>query len=313
MATVQTMRGELETSALGFTLMHEHLFLQSPALYDNYPQLFDREAEVAAAAAFCEEARAAGVDTIVDVTTVDLGRDIRLMAEVAERTELQVIAATGVHLRVPNYFRRRTPDRVVELYLHDINVGIAGTSIRAGALKIATEEYEPDDELQLRAIALAHRASGVPIMTHSNPFAGSGNDQQRVFAAEGVDLARVVIGHSGDSTDLDYLSGLMERGSTIGMDRFGSGLNATTEERIDTIAKLCARGYADRMVLSHDTSPHMQGVPREILDHALPEANFLTIPNVVVPGLRRLGVPEDQIEAMTTGNPRRIFEAQGAY
>jgi phosphotriesterase-related protein len=150
-------------------------------------------------------------------------------------------------------------------------------------------------------------------MTHSNPFAGSGNDQQRVFAAEGVDLSRVVIGHSGDTTDLDYLSGLMERGSTIGMDRFGSGLNASTGERTETIAKLCARGYADRMVLSHDTSPHMQGVPREILDRALPEANFLTIPNIVVPGLRRLGVPEDQIAAMTTGNPRRIFEAQGAY
>ncbi len=313
MATIPTLRGELEPSALGFTLMHEHLFLQTPALYDNYPQLFDRTAEVTAAAEFCEEARAAGVATIVDVTTVDLGRDIRLMAAVAERTELQVIAATGVHLRVPNYFRRRTPDPVVELYLHDINVGIAGTSIRAGALKIATEEYEPDDELQLRAIALAHRASGVPIMTHSNPFAGSGNDQQRVFAAEGVDLARVVVGHSGDSTDFHYLSGLMERGSTIGMDRFGSGLNATTEERIDTIAKLCARGYADRMVLSHDTSPHMQGVPREILDRALPEANFLTIPKIVVPGLRNRGVPDEQIEAMTTGNPRRIFEAQGAY
>ena len=63
MATVPTLRGELETSALGFTLMHEHLFLQTPALYDNYPQLFDRDAEVAAAAAFCEQARAKRAST----------------------------------------------------------------------------------------------------------------------------------------------------------------------------------------------------------------------------------------------------------
>ena len=313
MATIPTLRGEVETSALGFTLMHEHLFLHSPTLYANYPQLFDRAAEVEAAAAFCEEARAAGVDTIVDLTTVDLGRDVRLMADVAARTELQVVAATGVHLNPPNYFRRKTPDRVVELYLQDLNEGIAGSGIRAGAIKIATEEYGPDDELQLRAAALAHRATGVPIMTHSNPLAGSGADQQRVFAAEGVDLARVVIGHSGDSTDLDYLSGLMERGSTIGMDRFGADIAATTEERIATIATLCERGYADRMVLSHDTSPHLQGVPRAILNRAMPESNFLTVSKIVLPALRERGVDEQQIEAMTAGNPRRIFEAQGAY
>ena len=83
-------------------------------------------------------------------------------------------------------------------------------------------------------------------------------DQQRVFAEEDVDLSRVVVGHSGDSTDLDYLRELMDRGSTIGMDRFGLYGNGfpTFDERVDTVARLCELGYADRMVLSHDTLCH---------------------------------------------------------
>ena len=313
MTTIPTLRGNIKASELGFTLMHEHIFLHSPTLYANYPQLFDRNAEVQAAVAFCEDARRAGVDTIVDLTTVDLGRDIRLMAEVAKQTGLNILAATGIHLNVPNYFQRKTPDRVVELYVQDLTDGIADSGIRAATIKIATEEYGPKDELQLRAAALAHRATGAPIMTHSNPLVGSGRDQQRVFTAEGVDLSRVVVGHSGDSTDLDYLSNLMEHGSTIGMDRFGADIAATTEERIDTIAKLCQRGYADRMVLSHDTSPHMHGVPRSILNEAMPEANFLTVSKIVLPALRERGIDERQIDAMTVSNPRRLFEEQRPY
>ena len=200
-----------------------------------------------------------------------------------------------------------------ELYLGDLNEGIAGTGIRAGAIKIATEECTPENEFQLRVAAMAHRATGTPLMTHSNPTIGSGADQQRVFAEEGVDLERVVIGHSGDTTDVDYLSGLMDRGSTIGMDRFGAPIGASTAERIGTIAELCRRGYAGRVVLSHDTSCHFNSVLPEVLAQRMPEWHFLLIPDHVLPELERLGVTEEQVRAMMVDNPRRLFEAQEPY
>ncbi len=313
MTRIPTARGALDSADLGFTLMHEHIFLLSHDLYASYPQLFDREAEVDRAVAVLDEAYDHGVRTIVDLTTVDLGRDIGLVAEVAARTRMQIVVATGVHLNPPAYFQRRNPDPVLELYLRDLNEGIAGTDIRAGAIKIATEELTEANEFQVRIAAMAHRATGTPLMTHSNPTIGSGADQQRVFEDEGVDLERVVIGHSGDTTDVDYLSGLMERGSTIGMDRFGAPIGASTEERIGTIAELCRRGYADRMVLSHDTACHFNGVLPEVLASRMPEWHFLLIPDHVLPELERLGVTGEQIEAMMVSNPRRMFEAQGAY
>ncbi len=313
MTLIPTVRGDLDTADLGFTLMHEHVFLLSHDLYASYPQLFDRDAEIERAAALLDEAYEHGVRTIVDLTTVDLGRDIGLVAAAAERTRMQIVVATGVHLNPPGYFQRRNPDPIVELYLGDLNEGIAGTGIRAGAIKIATEECTPENEFQLRVAAMAHRATGTPLMTHSNPTIGSGADQQRVFAEEGVDLERVVIGHSGDTTDVDYLSGLMDRGSTIGMDRFGAPIGASTAERIETIAELCRRGYAGRMVLSHDTSCHFNGVLPEVLAQRMPEWHFLLIPDRVLPELERLGVTEEQVRAMMVDNPRRLFEAQEPY
>ncbi|MXW35963.1 MAG: phosphotriesterase [Chloroflexi bacterium] len=313
MTLIPSARGALDTADLGFTLMHEHIFLLSHDLYASYPQLFERAAEVDRAVATLDEAYDHGVRTVVDLTTVDLGRDIGLVAEVAARTRMQIVVATGVHLNPPAYFQRRNPDPVLELYLRDLNEGIAGTDVRAGAIKIATEELTPANEFQVRIAAMAHRATGTPLMTHSNPTIGSGADQQRVFDEEGVDLERVVIGHSGDTTDVDYLSRLMERGSTIGMDRFGAPIGASTEERIETIAELCRRGYADRMVLSHDTACHFNGVLPEVMEERMPEWHFLLITNHVLPELERLGVTGEQIEAMMVANPRRIFEAQGAY
>ena len=81
---------------------------------------------------------------------------------------MQIVVATGVHLQVPGFFRRHTPDPIVELFMRDIEDGIAETGIKAGAIKVATEEeVTAENRLILRAAAITHRATGVPILTHS--------------------------------------------------------------------------------------------------------------------------------------------------
>ena len=165
----------------------------------------------------------------------------------------------------------------------------------------------------LRAVARAHRRTGVPISTHTHAATQRGLDQQRIFTEEGVDLSRVVIGHSGDTEDIAYLEKLIAAGSTLGMDRFGIDSMLPTDKRVATIAKLCERGHAERIVLSHDASCYIDWYPEAPLKQAMPRWHFLHIPDDVVPALRAAGVSDAQIEAMTTSNPRRIFERQGAY
>ena len=308
--TVNTMRGPKPTDALGFTLMHEHVFVHSAGVMDNWPHLWDRDAEIQKAITTLNEAKANGVDTILDLTTIDLGRDIARLKEVADHVDLNMIVATGLWLDAPRSISRMSPAEMADLFIHDIEEGIGDTGVKAGAIKVASEPVVDGPNAQiLKAAAMAHRKTGVPISTHTFVRNASGLAQQNVFERAGVDLSRVVIGHTGDSEDLEYVEAIVKRGSYIGMDRFGLGLS--TERRAAVVAELCERGHTNRMVLSHDSSCYMAlGAP----DPDRPwQVNYGLVRREVIPLLLDLGVTEAQVVEMTVENPRRIFEAQGGY
>ena len=317
MPTVNTATGPVDTAALGFTLMHEHIYVLSEGLIATFPHLWNRDERIKQASAALSEAKAHGVRTIVDLTVLGLGRDVTLVREVSRESGVNVVVATGVYTydEVPHYLQHRGVDHMADLFVHDITQGIQGTDIKAGILKVATDEKGVTQgvEMVLRAVAKAHRRTGVPISTHTHAATQRGLDQQRIFTEEGVDLSRVVIGHSGDTEDTDYLQKLIKAGSTIGMVRFGIDSMLPTDKRVATIVKLCEKGHAANIVLSHDTSCYIDWFPEDLVKQAMPRWHFLHVSDDVVPALRASGVPDDQIDLMTTGNPRRIFERQGAY
>lgn len=315
MATVSTVTGPVDTSDLGFTLMHEHIIVKSPGVVENFPSVWDRAEEVERAVTRLRDVATRGVKTIVDVTTADIGRDIDFVGEVARRSGMQIIVATGLWLDVPRYFHSRSADVMAELFLKEINEGIAGTQVKAGVIKCATDEAGASGQLEkvLRACARVHRSTGVPITTHTFAAGQRGTEQQDIFESEGVDLSRVVIGHSGDSKDIDYLSRLIGRGSYIGMDRFGLDMFLPTADRVATIAQLCKMGHADKMVLSHDANSYIDSFERPLLEMTSPDWHYNFIPDSVIPALLDAGVTERQIQQMTVENPRRIFERCQPY
>ena len=317
MPTVETLRGPVDTSQLGFTLMHEHVFVLSEGVATNFPSVFDEKEQIASARKQLQDMAGAGVQTIVDLTVLGIGRNIPLIQRVLEGIPLNVIVATGLYTynEVPRYFNFRDEDAMAELFARDVTEGIQGTGVKAAILKCATDEagVTPGVEKVLRAVARAHRRTGVPISTHTHAPTKRGLEQQKIFEEEGVDLSRVITGHSGDSEDLDYLETLMKRGSTIGMDRFGIDIYLTTEKRVAVIAKLCEKGYASQIVLAHDASCYMDWFPVETIKQSVPRWHFRHISDDVLPMFREAGVSDGQIEQMTVANPRRIFEHGGAY
>ena len=324
-AEVETVQGAMSTAGLGVTLMHEHVFVLSPEIIANYPEGFgDEAAREDAAVEKLNALKAAGVDTIVDPTVIGLGRYIPRIQRVAARTDLQIVVATGVYTYgdVPMYFHFtgpgtafNGPEPMVDLFVRDITEGIAGTGVKAAILKCATDEagVTPGVDRVLRAVAAAHRITGVPITTHTHAHTRRGLDQQRILAEEGVDLSRVIIGHSGDTTDLAYLEELIAAGSYLGMDRFGIDNVLGFDERVDTVVRMCERGHADKMVLAHDASCYIDWLPEAALPFALPNWHYLHIHNDVLPALRQRGVSEEQITTMLVGNPQAIFSHGGAY
>ena len=325
MPEVDTVRGAIDANDLGMTLMHEHVFIMTTEVMQNYPESWGDDAQREAdAIGRLNKLKATGVDTIVDLTVIGLGRYIPRIARVAAATDLNIVVATGVYTYndVPFCFHYlgpgaplNGPEIMTDLFVRDIEQGIADTGVKAAILKCATDEpgVTPGVERVLRAVAQSHRQTGVPISTHTHAPTRRGLEQQRIFADEGVDLTRVVIGHSGDSTDIDYLAELIANGSYIGMDRFGIDVILPFEDRVNTVARMCERGHADKMVLSHDANCYFDALPEELLPVAAPNWHYLHIHHDVIPALKERGVTDEQIRTMLVDNPRKIFERQREY
>lgn len=328
MSQVQTVRGPVDADALGQTLMHEHVFVMDPQMQANYPAEWGSEDErVADAVVRLNSVHGLGVGTIVDPTVIGLGRYIPRIQRIAEQTALNIVVATGVYTYddVPFYFHHRgpaldavlgtsVPDPMVDMFVGDLTNGIADTGVRAGMLKCAIDAQglTPGVERVMRAVGKAHLQTGAPITVHTHPGSQTGLEVQRVLVEEeGVDPTRVVLGHSGDSSDADHLSALAEAGFVLGMDRFGINLATTFEARADIVVELCRRGYADRMVLSQDASCYIDWIEPSIMPF-LPQWNYEHIHTEVLPYLLEHGVTQEQVDTMLVDVPKRVLTGGGS-
>ena len=321
MAQVPTVRGPLPADDLGATLVHEHLFVRNLELELNLPDgEWNSVGAVDAAVAGLNELYELGIRTVVDLTVPGLGRDIGLVSKVAARVPIHLVVATGWYTAnvLPIFFQFHGPGRqidgpdpLVDLFIGDVRDGIAGTRVRAGMLKVMTDVdgITPDVARVLSAAAAAHAETGVPITTHSHAASRNGLDQQAYLGDRGVPPNRIVIGHSGDTEDLDYLKKLMDNGSTIGMDRFGMEQVLPDERRVQTVVRLVELGYADRMVLSHDAAFYSHVTPPSWRTARAPRWRMDTISRHILPMLRERGVSGADIDLMLVHNPRRLLEA----
>ncbi len=324
MAMIETARGAIPSSDLGRVLIHEHVFLMDMEYTFNYRPDFFSEKTIDDAVARLDALKASGIDTIIDLTVLGLGRHMPTLAKAAARTDLNIVVSTGAYTfdAVPAPFQFWGPgllkdadvEPMIGHFVSDITEGIGGTGIKAGMLKCAIDEpgLQPGVERVMRAVARTHVITGTPVTVHTAPLQQTGLIVQDVLTEEGVDLERVVMGHCGDTSDVDYLMKLADKGSILGMDRFGVEFAITMEERVKTIAEMVKRGYADRLTLSHDCCCWSDYFP-DVSDYheAMPNHHYLHIHNDVIPALLEAGVSQGDLDKMFVDNPRRLFAAPG--
>lgn len=323
MATVNSVLGPIDTSELGFTLTHEHITISPAGFKQTYPQLLNLERVQEVAVEQLTGAHNEGVTTIVDCTTMDLGRDITLMEAVSRRSGVHIVCSTGSHLYIPHEFFNSmfrwivpmSPDDVASLWVSEIEDGIEGTGIKAGIIKVATNDAisEPE-ELMLRAAARTHLRTGVLITTHTPPSSRVGEEQIRIFEEEGVGLDKVYIGHVNSTLDFDYHQKMIEKGVWLGMDHFfpaGSPGTPGWEDRTTFIKDLVFAGYEDRIMLSHDWNVKSLAFGDPSAATETYTDGYLWITRSILPMLLELGVSEVATNKLMVENPRRFFEGTG--
>jgi phosphotriesterase-related protein len=259
------------------------------------------------------------VQTIVDPTAMFGGRDVNFMKRVADDTGVRIVACTGIYSYdyLPHYFENRDIDVMADHFVEDIEAGIQGTGIRAAFLKCAADAAGVTDNVEKihRAVARASIQTGAPIMAHSMPAVGTGPKQVDIFADEGVDLDRVQIAHCGDTEDVGYIEGLIERGVYVGLDRYGLEMFLPIDKRNATAAELLRRGHASRLMISQDFCASIDWFPPEAAEQfessgAIRNWSMTLVFDEVVPALRELGVMGDStFEEIFVENPRRWLTA----
>lgn len=324
MNNVNTITGVVAPHQLGRTLMHEH-FLFGYCGFQGDITLggFREEEYMEACLQAVEDARAYGVETIVDATTNECGRNVHFLKKIADQTGMQIICSTGFYFEAESSFaywnfRKGFADieqEIYEMMLTEVTEGIDGTDIKAGVIKLASSfnEITPMEEIFFKAAARVQKDTGVVIITHTQQGT-MGPEQADLLIANGATPEKIAIGHMCGSTDVSYHEEVLKRGVFVNLDRFGLQgelfHTPTDDQRMDVIKSLVDKGYGNRILLGHDSVNVNLGRPivmNEFMQEALKDANIRTIGAKVLPGLKDRGLSPEQIEALLTANPMELF------
>jgi phosphotriesterase-related protein len=320
---VNTVLGPIETKDMGLTLMHEHILIANHTMRLVYPKWLNRKEFIDYAVKMVKRAKNFGVNTIVDGTPFELGRDLRVMQEVSEKSEVNIIAATGFYWTLQLALADKSAEFLAEILIDDLTEGMEGTTYKASFIKYATgySELTDYDRKIGKAVVLAHKATGAPIYTHTSNK--NGISQVEFFREHGVDLSKVIIGHMGDTDDIEYIKSVVDSGVKIGMDRFATDtvmpeVYLDSKIRAEVVVDLWKGGYLNKMVLSHDASCFIdfQGYPDAgnqwdiYKNHDLETLDFqyTFLSQKIFPLFFKGGMTQEEINVMMIDTPRNIFE-----
>ena len=267
MNNVNTVTGAIPVQKLGRTLMHEH-FLYGYCGFQGDTTLggFKKDEYFKICLKAIEDARAYGIETIVDATTNECGRNVRFLKKLSETTGMHIICATGYYFQAEScyaywQFRRAFADienEIYEMLVTELTKGIEGTDIKAGVIKLASSynEITPMEEIFFKAAARAQQATGCVIITHTQQGT-MGPQQARLLIEHGASPDKIAIGHMCGNTDLNYHKEVLSQGVFVNLDRIGLEgelfHTPTDQQRMQLIKSLIELGFGNKILLGHDS------------------------------------------------------------
>lgn len=343
--SVMTVNGKVDAADLGIVSPHEHVYIdmevfftepleigdknlahkpvtidtlgvlkRNPfALKDNVV-MFDEKTQTEELLYF----KKAGGRTVVDATSIGIGRDLVLLRNMAVMTGLNIIAGAGFYVEgaQPAQTREMSVEEMERQIIREIEQGIGHTDIRAGIIgEIGVSHIlYPFEQKSLTAACRAQKATGAPMMVHINPWSTSGLAAMKIIDTERVEHTKVVICHIDVENRRDYIYRLLDSGVYIEFDNFGkemftdrwdckpgSGRFVTDWERVLLIKELVEKGYEKQLLLSCD-------ICLKSLLHAYGGWGYDHVLTHIVPMLDEVGVTLLQIERMLTENPARWLD-----
>lgn len=298
---IRTVLGDIKKEELGTTLAHEHFIVDLNRIRkDGYSFIQDVDEVVPE----IHKAMDQGIQAAFEVTTNDMGRDVRKLKQISEKTGLKIVCSTGFYLASyhPEWMNEATKEDVAKIYIKDLCEGIDGSDIKAGLIaEIASspKAFEGNEKKILEAAGIASKRTGFAVSTHTGRFTAV--ETIETLLKEGVDPDKIIIGHQDLIDDSDYHISLLKYGVNIAFDTCGKVAYMADEIRAKNARKIVEAGYGDHLVLSNDISRHTYFT-------AFDGPGYLAVMGSVVPLMRKEGLSEDMIRKFLIDNPARIVD-----
>ncbi len=285
----------------GYTLMHEHITIDLSRIKNDPDTILDTKEETIKE---FKELYDKGVRNILDLTNRGMGRYIRYIEEVSQRSGINIIAATGFYKEpfLPDEVYNLSTEELAQLMIDEIEKGIDGTNIKAhviGEIGTSFDEWTEAEKKVFDASLIAHRKTGAIISTHTS-IGKLAIEQLNYFKKHEIDLSKVIIGHQDLNTNDEEVFEIVKSGATVGFDTIGKNNYRNDEDKINVLLKIQEKGFIDNVILSMD-------ITRKSHLKVNGGLGYSYILDTFLPMARERGLTEESINKMLIHNPERLL------
>ncbi len=311
---IMTVNGPVEPSAIGSSLVHEHIMVDFIGADSTGTFRWNRDSVIAKAKPFVDEAGKYGVKTIFECTPEYLGRDPLVLSELSEKTGMIFITNTGLYGAhyykfLPQSFDSADYLTLAYKWTGEFTNGIGDTGIKPGFIKIGVnpdDTLSPSDTKLIQAAAITHLNTGLTIASHTGPdkpaFA-----QIEKLKNEGIDPSAFIWVHAQRGT-LDANISAAREGAWISLDNVRErkdlepGAPNSIEWYADRIIKMKEEGLLHKILISHDSGWYDPAIPG-----GGPYKGYTDIFEYLIPILKERGVTQDDIDQIMVKNPVEAY------
>lgn len=298
---IRTVLGDIKKDEFGKTMCHEHFIIDLNRVRHDGISMIETVEEVIPEIEMMMEL---GVEAAIEVTTIDLERDVLKLKQISEKTGLKMVCSTGYYLTQyhPEWLNEASVEEIAEVYIKELTQGIDGTDIKAGIIaEIASspKEFVGNEKKILEAAGLAASKVGCAVSTHTGRF--TAKETIEILLSYGMNPDKIIIGHQDLIDDSEYHLELLKYGVNIAFDTCGKVNYMADEIRARNAVRILEAGYGDHLLVSDDVSRRTYFV-----SHG--GVGYLAAYKTVLPLMREYGATEEDIRKITTDNPARILD-----
>jgi phosphotriesterase-related protein len=302
---VQTVTGPVPADRVGVTLMHEHVLVDFIGADQVSAARYDAGEAFAAALPHLKQVRALGCETLVECTPAYLGRDAPLLRRLSDATGLQILTNTGYYgaandKHLPRHAFSETAEQLAARWIGEHERGVDGTSIRPAFMKIGVDAAplsDVDRKLVLAA-AIAHRATGMPIASHTGSGAAA-MEELDLLEQQRVPLPAFIWVHAQSERDGSFHTRAAQRGAWVEFDGIAP---ASLERHVELVMNMKDRGLSAHVLVSHDAGWYRVGEPRGGTFRP-----YDTLFTAFLPALEKAGFSDADRRRLLVENPRRAL------